>query len=304
MAGIADSEHDDTLPGAADDAPADDATQGEVVGEAVEVIEGEGTAAAPEDDGATGEGEVVITLGDEPAQVEGEEDGKAAPQWLKDLRKSNREMVRALREKDAQIAALKVGTQPAEATLGPKPTMAGCDFDEDVFAAKLEEWHAAKTKVDAQNRAKEDAKRAQQDAWEKKLKSHDEAKARLRVPDYDDAAATVEDHFDVTQRAILIDCAKDSAALEYALGKNQAKLKELAAIKNPAHFTWALSQLETKLKVEPRRTAPAPERVVRGSGSLAGTTDKTLEALQAEADKTGDRSKVAKYLRDKSRQAA
>jgi len=111
----------------------------------------------------------------------------------------------------------------------------------------------------------------------------------------------VDDALSVVQRGILVDCAKDPAALKYALGKNPAKLKELAAIDNPAHYTWALSQLETKLKVEPRRTAPPPERVVRGSGSLSGTTDKTLESLMAEADKTGDRSKVAKYLRDRQR---
>ena len=274
------------------DAPANDEVidpaPGEVVGEAVEVNDLEEP------------GEVVVTLGDEPPPAE-EEDTASAPQWLKDLRKKNREMVRALREKDAELSRLKGGSaaQPDAPVLGPKPTLASCDFDEAAYEQKLDEWHTTKRTVDEQARKQEEAKRAQQAAWEKKLAAFDEAKAKLRVPDFDEADAVVDDTLSVVQRGILIDCAKDPAALKYALGKNPAKLKELAAIENPAHYTWALSQLETKLKVEPRRAAPPPDRVVRGSGSLAGTTDKTLDALRAEADKTGDRSKVAKYLRDK-----
>jgi len=307
MATPDDIDQDDLAGGtnAVNDENADGVQPGEVVGEAVEVDGAEGGQTG-EGEGADDAGEVVITLGDEsPAPAEGEEDGKAAPQWLKELRKSNREMVRALREKDAQIAALKGGNaQPDAVVLGAKPTLAACDFDEERFEQELEAWHTTKAKVESQARAKEEAQRVQQAAWEKKLQAHDEAKLKLRVPDFDDAAATVEDNFSVVQRGILIDCAKDSAALMYALGKNPAKLKELAAIQNPAHFTWALSQLETKLKVEPRRAAPTPDRTVRGSGSLAGTTDRVLESLQAEADRTGDRSKVAKYLRDKGKKAA
>jgi len=262
---------------------------GEVVGDAVEV-EGEGGV---QDD------EVVVTLEGEQQPADDEDHGKA-PQWVKDLRKSNREKDRALREKDAEIARLKGGgTQQAAPTLGPKPTLSSCDFDEAAFEAQLEEWHATKRKIDDAAKAEQDARAAQQAAWEKKLKAHDEGRQALRVPDFDDAAANVEEAFSVVQRGILIDCAQNSAALQYALGKNPAKLKELAAIQNPAHFTWALAQLETKLKVEAKRTAPPAERVIRGSGSLAGTTDKVLEQLRAEADRTGDRTKVTKYLRDK-----
>jgi hypothetical protein len=303
MAGDDLNQDDDNLTGGGaatgDDKKATEREPGEVVGEAVEI---EGEAA----EGGDGEepGEVVVTIGDEPPPAE-EEDPARAPQWLKDLRKSNREKDRALRERDAEIARLKGSQQgqPATLVLGDKPTLASCEFDEAAFESKLEEWHTTKRKLDEQTRTHEETKRAQQAAWEKKLAAHDEAKKSLRVPDFDDAAAAVEDGFSVVQRGILIDCAQNSAALQYALGKNPAKLKELAAIQNPAHFTWALAQLETKLKIEPRRAAPPTERVIRGSGSLAGTTDKTLESLRAEADRTGDRTKVTQYLRDKKRQA-
>lgn len=304
MAGSETTQDDDLLSGsdtAAADSPTEGEQPGEVVGDAVEVDGAEAGQAGEGEGGADDAGEVVVTLGDEPQPAE-EDDTARAPQWLKDLRKSNREMVRALREKDAQIAAMKgANAQPDAVVLGAKPSLASCDFDEERFEQELEAWHITKSKVEAQAKAKEDAQRAQQAAWEKKLQAHEEAKSKLRVPDFEDAAASVEDNFSVVQRGILIDCAKDSAALMYALGKNPAKLKELAAIQNPAHFTWALSQLETKLKVEPRKAVPPAERVLRGSGSLAGTTDKVLEQLQAEADKTGDRSKVAKYMRDKAR---
>lgn len=297
MAGLDLNQDDDDTTGGntavIEDETTTDTDLGEVVGEAVEV-DGEGAK------GGEGDAdEVVVTLGDEPARTE-EEDPARAPQWLKDLRKSNREKDRALREKDAEIARLKGSHgQPAALVLGPKPTMADCDFDEALFETKLEEWHTTKRKVDDEVRTQEEAKRTQQAAWEKKLQAHEDAKRALKVRDFDEAEATVEDHFSVVQRGILIDCAQNSAALQYALGKNPAKLKELAAIQNPAHFTWALAQLETKLKVEAKRTAPPAERVIRGSGSLAGTTDKVLEQLRAEADRTGDRTKVTKYLRDK-----
>lgn len=100
------------------------------------------------------------------------------------------------------------------------------------------------------------------------------------------------------------DDAKTSALLRYALGKNPKKAKELAAITDPVKFTFAIAKLEDKLKVAPRKTAPPPDTVVRSSVAGSAAVDSALKRLQDQADKTGDRTKVAAYLRSKARQAA
>ena len=89
----------------------------------------------------------------------------------------------------------------------------------------------------------------------------------------------------------------------YALGKNPKKAKELAAINDPVKFAFAVAKLEAQLKVNPAKRPPAPERAVTGgSAPISGTTDSTLDRLRAEAERTGDMTKVIRYrqqLREK-----
>ena len=56
----------------------------------------------PEDD----EGDLIVTLGDEPVSEPAEEE-KSAPQWVKDLRKQRREDQKRIRELEQQVAAAK-----------------------------------------------------------------------------------------------------------------------------------------------------------------------------------------------------
>jgi hypothetical protein len=113
----------------------------------------------------------------------------------------------------------------------------------------------------------------------------------------------VQDVLNPTQLGIIVNGADNPAQLVYALGKSPAKAKELAAIKDPVKYVFAVAKLETQLKVQPRKAPPAPERVVRGNAGTATGVDNTLARLQAEADKSGDRSAVAKYLRDRKKAA-
>ena len=85
----------------------------------------------------------------------------------------------------------------------------------------------------------------------------------------------------------------------YALGKNPTKAKELSAINDPVKFAFAVAKLETQLKVTNRKAAPPPESTVRGTGRVSGAVDSTLERLRADAEKTGDYSKVMQYKRQK-----
>lgn len=274
--------------------------------ETLEEPEGEGDGGPGDTGEAEGEGEadeagegepdeVVVTLGDEPAPTE-EEEEKRAPEWVRELRKSNREKDRALRERDAEIARLKGATGQAGAlVVGPKPTLEGCDYDADKFAEEFEAWTARKLQVEQQATEQEKTAQAAQAAWQAKLDAYGKAKSALKVRDFDDAEAVVMDTFNTAQQGIMLDGADNPAVLAYALGKNPKKARELAAITSPVKFAFAVAKLEAQLKVQPRKSAPVPEKTLRSGAAGAAAVDNQLERLRAEAEKTGDLSKVIAY---------
>ena len=124
----------------------------------------------------------------------------------------------------------------------------------------------------------------------------------MKVKDYEEAEAIVLETFNTTQQGIVIQGADNPALLAYALGKDPAKAKELASITDPIRFAFAIAKLETQVKTSPRKSPPAPEKVIQTNGPVGGSTDTTLERLRAEAERTGDYSKVSAYKR--SRRAA
>lgn len=256
--------------------------------------------ADPPGDEADGEGsdldEVVITIGDEAPPPE-EQDETRAPDWVRELRKSNREKDRQIRELESKVRTAT--PQPAEVVLGPKPKLddAGIDFDTDKHVAALESWFERKQAADAEARKRQEAADAGKRAWDARLANHAKLAAGLKVKDWDDAKGTVEDALSQTQQGLIVHGAENSAVLMYAIGKNPKTLKDLAAITDPVLFAFAVAKLETKLKVTARKTAPVPEREIRGNASPSGSIDSALDKLRKEADKTGDRTRVAAYMR-------
>lgn len=270
--------------------------EGDVVLEDQTGEDNTGTAAGDEtqDDD---EDEVVVSIGEEPPPSE-EEEAAHAPEWVRDLRKNHRELVKRNRELEEQVKAKTEQATPAP-TLGAKPTLDGCDYDAEAFEAALATWYDQKRKVDEQ-KAKADADaKAQTDAWNAKLASYADAKSKLKVQDFDDAEATAQAALNPTQQGIILQGAEKPEMLIYALGKNPAKLKELSLITDPVKYAFAVAKLETQLKVTNRKAAPPPEKVIQGTGSKAGAVDSTLERLRAEAEKTGDYTKVTAYKRQK-----
>lgn len=255
-----------------------------------------------DDDGQESEEDegVVVTIGDEePAE---EQDDKAAPAWVKDLRKTQRELQKENRELKAKLE--QSAPKPKDIEVGTKPTLEGCDYDGDKFEQELTAWHDRKRQAEQAAKKQEDEQKAQQEAWNGRLESYKAAKSALKVKDFADAEEVTSSVFNEVQQALIIDAADNPALVIYALGKNPAKAKELAAITSHTKFLREISRLEdTKLKVQNRRAPPAPERTVSGTGKISGTTDSTLERLRAEAEKTGDMSKVVAYKRQQKEKA-
>lgn len=274
----------------------------DVVGKHVILVDGEDVdgETPPADPPAPGDGDddhVVISIGEAAPAPEDEELAKA-PEWVRTLRQNDREKSREIRKLRDELAAKVVPAQQPEAV--KKPTLADCDYDEDAYETKLATWYEQQESVREAARAKERAEKQAQDDWQARVDGHNKAKAALKVPDYEDAEEVAKDIFSVTQQGIIVSGSDNSANVIYALGKNPAKAKELASIKDPVKFAFAVAKLETQLKVTTRKAPPAPERQVRGTTSVAiGAGDAELERLRAEADKTGDMSKVMAYKKQK-----
>jgi len=238
--------------------------------------------------------EVVVTIGEESPPPE--EDEKQAPEWVRELRKNHRELVRENRELKEKVAATTT-TETKPVTVGAKPELDDFNYDTEKFEHEVVAWYDRKREADAKAAEVEAAQKEQQKAWQAKLDGYGKAKAELKVKDFEDAEATVFESLNITQQGIIVQGAENSALVIYALGKNPKKVKELASITDPVKFAFAVAKLETQLKVTNRKAAPPPEKTVSGSAPKSGSVDSTLDRLRAEAEKTGDYTKVTAYKR-------
>lgn len=262
-------------------------------GEMPEVPQAEGeTPEAAEDEDAIDD-EVEVSIGDKPVQAE--EPKQAAPAWVRELRRRERDLQREVRELRAKAQAPQQSeNQPPAA--GAKPKLEDHDYDAERFETALSGWFERKRQGDDHAAKQKQSEEVQKQAWQARLDAYGKAKASLRVRDYDDAEASVVEALNTTQQGIIVSGAENPALVTYAIGKDPAKLKELAAISDPVKFSFAIAKLETQLKVNPRKPSAAPESVMKSTTRLAGGgQDQTLERLRNEADKSGDFTRVIAY---------
>ena len=243
--------------------------------------------------------ELVVTFGEE----EPEEEKQPAPAWVRELRKSHREIQKENRRLKQQLEVRQGGENQPPAP-GAKPKLEDFDYDPNRFELALEEWHQAKTAHAAAVERKKAAEKQEQESWHRTVSAYEEAKQKLSVSDFEDAEESVLANFSQVQQGMILAGADNPALVVYALGKNPKKLAELASVKDNVKFAFAVAKLETQLKMRKKSTAPEPEPKVKGAARSSGSVDSTLERLRAEAEKSGDFSKLVAYkrqLRDKER---
>ena len=238
--------------------------------------------------------EVVVSIGEEAPPPE---QNTPAPEWVRELRKTNRELQRQNRELQSKLQVQPTEIKPV--VIGAKPKLEDHDYDADKYEEALTGWFERKRQADEVNARQHAEVMNQQKAWEAKLNGYGKAKAELRVRDYEDAEAVAQEVFSITQQGVILQGAENPALVVYALGKNPKKAKELAEVSDPVKFAFAVAKLEKELKVTNRRAAPAPERVVSGTGRSSGAVDSTLERLREEAARTGNMTKVIQYKSQK-----
>lgn len=233
--------------------------------------------------------EIVVSIeGEEPE----EEEPKQAPTWVKELRKSHRELVRKNRELEDKLRATIAPVETVQ--LPKKPTLEDFNWDPDKYEASLADWFEKKRKFEAEEEKKKENERKANESWQNRLAGYETAKKELKVPDYEDAEAAVLSSMNSVQQGIIVKGASNPALVIYAIGRNPAKLKELSEVVDPIDFAFKIAQLEGKIKSMPRK-APPPEKTISSDAAKSGVVDSTLERLRAEAEKTNDYTKVNAY---------
>lgn len=239
--------------------------------------------------------EIVVSIGEESPPPE---ENTPAPEWVRELRKSHREAQKKIREYESKLQALQ-STENKPVALGPKPKLEDFDYDSERYEKSLEQWYDRK-RLAAEAEAKTKAAEEEQaKSWQAKLEAYGKAKAELKVKDYDDAEEVAQQVLNTVQQGVILQGADNPALVVYALGKNPKKAKELASLSDPVKFAFAVAKLEKDLKVTARKPAPAPERAIASDGPKSGAVDSQLERLRAEAEKTGNYTKVIQYKRQK-----
>lgn len=278
----------------------------------IETTEGDEDRDDPEstDEVTQEEGEEFdIVVGDEKPEEQEEDNfhGQPAPEWLKkeraaikEIRKQERARERRIKELEEQLNSK---SKPEEIEVGEKPKIEDYGFDEDdpKYVEALEKWVERKVQVKEQERKKQEEQEKAQKVWQDKLNSYETKKTAIKskVRDFDEAEELARDALSQTQQGILIHAAEKPELLIYHLGKNPQKAKELAAITDPIQFAFAAAKIDAQIKMTARKPSTSPERKPSGSASLSGTTDSTLNKLRAEAEKTGDFTKVIAYKKQK-----
>lgn len=269
----------------------------------VEEAEDDATQETSEETVATdeepeGDDEFVVSFGDEE---EGQKQEQPVIQAVreKEKRERKRRIEAEERLKELQAKLDEVSPQkPAE--LGPKPTLAACDYDDAKFEAELIAFNERKTAIAQQEQAEKAKQEAVQKEFNAKLDTYNTGKSTLGVKDFDESEAVITDTLSATQQGVIVDVAQDAAKFVYALGKYPDKAEELAKITNPVQFAAAIARMESKMTVTGKKSKPAPEkRMATSTGaSMSGANlKKKLNALQEKAAKSGDRTEVVAFKR-------
>lgn len=258
---------------------------------------------APEEDelSITIEGEDAPADDDpEGAELDAVDLGEGGRRALQAMRKATKDAQAKARAAEAALAAERaakvvVADEPAP----ERPTIEGCGYNTEVYDQKLRDYFQAEAKQEAKKAAAVEEAKAADDDYQVRIGGYVSGKAALRAPDMDTAEQVVRSKLSVAQQSILIRCSDDAAKVVLALGRSSKALDDLAKIKDTDRFASALTKLEGKITVT-QKSPPPPESKLRGGGGSGGSTSfaSQLAAAEKEAERTNDRSVIAKIRRE------
>lgn len=208
-----------------------------------------------------------------------------------------------IRERDREIAkyrAAQVQTAPTPIEVGEKPTLEGCEWDEDRFVSELEAWNSRKQQAEDQRREQERAAAVEAEKWNGHYQAYRQHAQALNAPDYDAVEKAVAEQLPMPiQNAIPLYFGDKGPQVVLALGRKPALLNEIVRMTDPVAQLLRLKEIAMGVKINMQRKPPAPERetIQTGTASTATTSDKELEKLEKQAERTGDRTALLNYKR-------
>ncbi|HCI8581177.1 TPA: phage capsid protein [Enterobacter cloacae] len=228
--------------------------------------------------------EYSLRVGDEEIPLTEEDDdhvdGQPAPQWIKDLRKANREKDKELREMRRQLEQLQsrpAEQQPQQQTdvIPPKPTLESCEYDEAAFEQAMTDWHEKKSRAEQQKQQQERQQQEYQQRFQQRVEAHKQRAAKLPVKDYQEMESIVLSELKPIQQEIIIHAADEGSELiAYALGKNPQLRQRVAAETDPIRAAFLLGQISKQVSLAPKpKKVIKPEPEVRGGGADAKQDD-------------------------------
>lgn len=245
--------------------------------------------------------DVVVSFGDEETPPQDNEHSEAETARFRELRQSHKDKSKENKRLLKELEELKGSKNKEEIlTLGEKPTLEGSDYDEDDYLEKVDSYYERKKKIAKQEEENQKQIKSQEEESLKVFDNYKQKKESLKVKDYQIAEDNVIESLSKDHQNIILLTAIDPAKLVYALGNNDAKLKELSTIKDPIKFAATVARMETTLKVSNRKKAPAPEKKIMGGGGI-GTSDAQLEKLKAKAYDSGNFSEYTAYKKQLKR---
>lgn len=231
-------------------------------------------------------------------EIDGEE-AEEEPTLVKTLRQE-------IRDRDRELAEHRKASAP-KIEVGEKPTLESCDYDEEKFETQLDDWKERKRAFDNQEAEVGKQVEVRNQEFQRRATTYRAKLEALPLPAEQKQAAekTVIDALPELLQSAIVSYADDPAKVVIALAKHPQKLQQLAQEQDPILFIKGIWNLERNLKVVTKKKPPAAdaENIVRGSAPLSHTADKELDRLEKEAERTKDRTKVQKYLREKRKAA-
>lgn len=218
---------------------------------------------------------------DEPDENSDPFAGQEAPDWVKQVRKENRELKRQLKSYEQ--------SQPQQQGLREKPTLDSHDYDSEAYEQDYAQWLTEKQQYDAAIQSE----RAKYEQYDTRYHADVDA-VRASASDYDDVEQLIVDTLPPQRQAVIKMMADNPARLVYALGKSPNKLQALSEL-DDTQFIKQIVLMEQQMAAKKGRNPSKPKPQTHELEGGAGGADSTLAKLEAEADRTGDRSKLVAY---------
>ena len=209
--------------------------------------------------------------------------GQPAPEWVKEVRKENRELKRQLKQRESQ-------QHEQQQALREKPTLDAHEYDSDAYEQDYAAWLNEKSQHDARQKAEQE----KYQHYDERYKSSVDA-VRAKVADYDEIEQSIVETVPPQRQALIKMLVDDPARMVVALGKSPAQLEKLLGL-DDIQFAKQIVLMEQQMSSKTKSRNPnKPKPKTHELEGAAGGTDAKLAKLEADAERTNDRTALIAY---------